>query len=346
MTTVERAVERYTRWVLRRRVSIVVVTLLAAGIACYGLRYLRINESWRVFFREDNPEYVAFKALEQKYSRIDNIFFGLEPAGGDVFTPFNLSALDALTRGAWLIPFAARVDSVANFQHSRAEGDEIIVGDLVQDPTRLTPEQLESIRQIALAEPLLVHRVLSADGKVAGVNVAFHMPDNTVGGEQEQAVAAARALAARIEGEFPGVRVHTTGLLMLNNAFKEAALQDYVRLMPVMYVVLALILIVFLRSVAATVLTLLIVGLSVATAEGFAGWFDRYLTAPATTVPPLVMTLAVADSIHIFAIMLREMRGGLGKDEALVRSMVANMAPVFLTSLTTVIGFLCMNFSE
>jgi predicted RND superfamily exporter protein len=60
----------------------------------------------------------------------------------------------------------------------------------------------------------------------------------------------------------------------------------------------------------------------------------------------MVMTLAVADSIHILVTMLRAMRLGESKHEAIVHSLTINMQPVFLTSLTTIIGFLSMNFSD
>ncbi len=58
------------------------------------------------------------------------------------------------------------------------------------------------------------------------------------------------------------------------------------------------------------------------------------------------MTLAVADAIHILVTMLKEMRHGATKHQAVVESLRVNMQPVFLTSLTTAIGFLSMNFSE
>ena len=58
------------------------------------------------------------------------------------------------------------------------------------------------------------------------------------------------------------------------------------------------------------------------------------------------MTLAVADSIHIIISMLSAMRRGLTRREALVESLHVNMSPVFLTSVTTAIGFLSLNFSD
>ena len=60
----------------------------------------------------------------------------------------------------------------------------------------------------------------------------------------------------------------------------------------------------------------------------------------------MIMTLAVADSIHILIMILREMRNGSSKWDAITESLRVNMMPVFLTSLTTSIGFLSMNFSD
>jgi hypothetical protein len=58
------------------------------------------------------------------------------------------------------------------------------------------------------------------------------------------------------------------------------------------------------------------------------------------------MTLAVADCIHILTSMFYEMRQGADKKTAIARSIKINLQPIFLTSITTAIGFLSMNFSD
>ena len=133
---------------------------------------------------------------------------------------------------------------------------------------------------------------------------------------------------------------------MLNNAFQESAMRDMSTLVPFMYVVITLTLVLLLRSFTGTVSTLTVVGMSVVGALGLAGWAGLNLTPPSTASITMIMTLAVADSIHVLVAMLKEMRHGREKREAIVESLRVNTQPVFLTSLTTVIGFLSMNFSE
>lgn len=77
-----------------------------------------------------------------------------------------------------------------------------------------------------------------------------------------------------------------------------------------------------------------------------AGWLGILLTPPLVTAPTIILTLAIADSIHVLVTMFHEMRRGASKREALVESLRVNFHPVFLTSLTTTIGFLSLNFSD
>ncbi|MCP5086996.1 MAG: MMPL family transporter, partial [Rhodobacteraceae bacterium] len=67
---------------------------------------------------------------------------------------------------------------------------------------------------------------------------------------------------------------------------------------------------------------------------------------PATAAATIILTLAVADCVHLLSTLYYHMRHGRSKQEAIVESLRINFQPVFLTSLTTAIGFLTMNFSD
>ena len=101
-----------------------------------------------------------------------------------------------------------------------------------------------------------------------------------------------------------------------------------------------------LRSISATFGTMVVVAMSAASAMGIAGWLGFKITPPSASAPTMILTLAIADSIHLLVTMLHDMRLGMKKREAIVESLRVNMSPIFLTSLTTAIGFLSMNFSD
>lgn len=113
-----------------------------------------------------------------------------------------------------------------------------------------------------------------------------------------------------------------------------------------MYGLMITLLLVFLRSVSGTVVTLLIVSLSVVTTLGLMSWFGIKMNASTALAPIIILTLAIADSVHILLATFQEMHAGRSKYDALVESLNINTEPVFLTTLTTGIGFLSLNFSD
>ena len=341
----EEIVTRYARWVIRNRWIVVLAAVLATGLAGSGAKNLGFSTSYRIFFSKENPQLKSFEDLQNIYTKSDNILFVLVPKDKTVFDKDTLAAVETLTAGAWQIPYSIRVDSIGNFQHTKAEGDDLTVGELVEDAAALSPEQIAEVRRIALNEPFLNGQLIREVSDVTGVNVTIQFQSDDPR-EAAETVAAARTLARSVEKAHPGHEIKITGLTMLNNAFAENAQKDMKTLIPLMYGVILLFAVITLRSFTATAATLLVILFSAATGMGIAGWFGILISPPSSMAPTMIMTLAVADSIHILLSMLGQMRRGKSKPDAIVESLRVNFGPVFLTSLTTAIGFLSMNFSD
>jgi predicted RND superfamily exporter protein len=339
------AISRYARWVLRWRWPVVIVSLITALGLGSGARGLFFDTNYRAFFSEENPQLTAFEALQNIYTKNDNILFVVAPEGGNAFSKETLHAVEILTAEAWRIPYAIRVDAVTNFQHTEAFEDDLIVADLVADAEASTPDERAKARRVSLSEPALADRLVNAEGTVTGVNVTLQFAGDDPA-EVAEAVAEARALADRIVSEHSGVDVYLTGLAMLNNAFMEVSQAEMSTLVPLMFLAMFLVMIVALRSLSGTVATMTLIVLSVAVAMGVGGFAGIGLTPPSAQAPIIIMTLAIADSIHILVSMLGSMGRGLSKEDAIVEALRVNLTPVFLTSVSTVIGFLSLNFSD
>ena len=159
----------FGKWVVKYRWWIIIATIIVVLVVSSGMRFLTINNDTRVFFSEDNPQLQALEALENTFSKDNSVLFAIAPKDGNVFTGKTLAVVEELTEASWQMPYSSRVDSVTNFQHARAEEDDLIVEDLVQDAEDFSDGDLERIRKIALSEPLLVNNLLSASGHVTGV---------------------------------------------------------------------------------------------------------------------------------------------------------------------------------
>ncbi len=335
----------YAHFILKWRWVAILFTLLVTFAAASGAQYIEFASDYRVFFGKDNPQLNAFEELQKVYSKDDNILFVIKPNEGEVFTSELLRNIQDLTEKSWKTPFSTRVDSITNFQHTYAEEDDLIVQDLVYQSNALTPNDLNRIREIALNEPLLVKRLISPDGTTTAVNVTLNLPQKELT-EIPEAMTFARNLADEFRAENPDVTLAITGLVAMNASFFEASLVDMTTLIPIMYGVLLLVTFLMLRSISGTVATLLVIALSAIAAMGVGGWLGVQLTPPSAIAPTIILTIAIADSIHILVTMFTSMRAGMGKYDAIVESLRVNFGPVFLTSLTTIIGFLSLNFSD
>ncbi len=349
MGTYFKAIDRFaaalTRTMIARRWLVIAGAVALAAVIGSGAGRLEFSTNYRVFFSEANPELQAFENLQNTYTKNDNFFFVIEPRSGSAFDAETLAAVEQLTEAAWQIPYAIRVDSVSNFQHTYAIEDDLIVEDLVSDAAARGADYLDDRRDVALAEPLLRDQIVTADAGVTAVNVVLQYPEKGLM-EVPEAVAFARDLKAQIETDFPDVQIHLTGVSMLNNAFAETGMTDAGTLMPLMFVVIFALTWLIIRSFTATLSTLVVIALSTIVGMGAAGFAGVKLTPIAMSAPIVILTLAVADSIHILLSLRGLMREGLDKTAALVEAVRINFLPVSITSLTTIVGFLSLNFSD
>ena len=124
--------------------------------------------SYRVFFSEDNPDLIAFNQFEHTFNQNDNFLFVLKPKSGTVAQKDFIAALEKVTELAWSIPYASRVDSIINFQHTRSDGDFLEISDLFQNASELTSVEISRRTDIALQEPVLAGQLIAHDAGAAG----------------------------------------------------------------------------------------------------------------------------------------------------------------------------------
>ncbi len=338
--------DRFFNFVLSRPWLVLLLSALFVMAAAVGGKNLVFKSDYRVFFSDENPQLMAFEAMQKVYSKSDNVAFVLSPKNGEVFTPATLAAIKQLTEDAWQIPYSTRVDSVTNYQHTEAEEDDLFVADLVLEADELPDMDMQQLKDIAVDEPLLVDKLLSDKGHVTVVNVTVQLPAIDPTKEVPEVVTFVRELRDQFVTANPDIEVRLSGVVMLNNAFAESSLGDQATLVPAMFLMVLVAMIFLLRSITGTLASLVVIIFSILSTMGLSGWMGFYLTGPSATTPIMVLTLAVADCVHILASMFYDMRHGATKRDALMHSLKLNLTPVFLTSATTAIGFLSMNFSD
>ena len=350
-------IEKYAEQVMKFRWLIIVVSLLAILGAAAGAKNLFFNNDYRIFFSPEDAHLQAFEKIQDTYTKNDSVLMVIAPDDGVVFKPKTLEAIEDVTERAWQTPYSTRVDSLSNFQHSQSIEDDMSVANLYEEATNLSSDDASALKGIVLNEPQLVHRLISEGAHVTAINITMEYPTE-IANEQGEMVAAdatkqfdetvvhVRELKEYLLKTYPGHKVYMTGTVMLNNAFGEATIHDMSTLLPLALLLILVTVFLLLRSVSGTFVTFVTVVVSTMTAFGLAGWFGIELSSPVMSAPIIIMTLAVADCVHILSSWISELRTGKDKITAMKESLRINFMPVFLTSITTAIGFLSLNASD
>lgn len=333
------------RLIIHYRWLIIVLSFVMAAAVGSGGRFLTLDTDSRVYLDHNNPDRIALETLESTYTKDNSLLIVLAPKNGNIYTRETLSVIKELTEAGWQTPYSRRVDSLTNFQYSHANGDELIIEDFVSDPESMTDEDLEKLRDIAVTRKPLFGKVITAKGDVTAINITVLNPGNS---QQEipEIVTYVRNLVAETKAKHPEIDFYLTGGVMIDMTFAEASQEDSKTLIPAMLIFIFLIVGFTLRTFWGTVGTVIVIALAVVSTMGLAGWMGFVINSSTAAAPVIIMTLAVADSVHLLASHYFYLREGLDRDAAIKESIRVNMSPVFVTSLTTAVGFLSLNSSE
>jgi predicted RND superfamily exporter protein len=333
---------------ITRHPWIIILLVVAIAVAAsYGGKNLYFRGDYKVFFDKEFPQLVAHEEMQRQFNKNDNVSIIIAPKEGTVFTEAMMAQIKELTDEAWQVPFSSRIDSITNYQHTWAEDDDLVVEDLILELDLIDQTLVDRTQAISTVEPNLVNSLVSPDGKVAVVNITIQLPNqenNTA--EVVQITEFARALTDRFAEKYQTADFYHTGVILMNYSFATEGQKDMSTLVPAMFLMIILMLAVLLRSITGMLMTLAIIFLTVTATMGTGGWFGYFLSTGTINVPIVVMTIAVADCVHLVASTQFAMRQGKTRKEAVEFAMDLNLMPVFITSATTAIGFLTLMFSE
>lgn len=326
-----------------------VIFLLTAMVAAAasGAGKLYFRGDYKIFFEDGYGPLNDFQEMQHVFNKRDNIAVLIVPESGDVMTADMLELVKEYTEAAWQTPFSSRVDSISNFQHTWSEEDDMMVDNLVPDGVELTPEVREHIRGLAVNEPALRNSLISPDSRVTMININTQMPDNHDNTANVIEVSEfVHGLSDQFAEKYPGVKFYHTGVIPINYSFATEGQKDMTTLIPAMLLLIVVLLALMLRSPLAMLATVTILVMTIMATMGLGGWLGFFLSTGTINVPIVVLTIAVADCVHIVASMQYAQRQGQTRREAVAYSLRLNWMPIFITSATTAVGFLTLMMSE
>ena len=337
-------IDKYIDWVDGNRYWLMLAMVVLAAAAGIGLRDLRIDNDYRSWVGEENHERGLLEELEATFEKDDSVIFILT-SQDSALAPEYLRATQYLTEAAWQLPHVSRVNSITNYQDIDVADDDVYVNDLVPADMPVESHRREALAEKLFANPALVNRLISENQKSSAIIATVGLPEDKRNVTMET-THAAKELAQAFHKDFPGMRLRLQGTLMVNDAFTIASQTDVMKLFPIMYLIFFVGVYLWIRSIKAVLICWAMISLSMVTTLGIVGWSGVTLNAGNASAPTIILTLILANCIHIFTLMIKRLAAGETQSQALKSSFRTNMRPILLTMVTTVLGFSALAYSD
>jgi len=363
---IERGFEAWGFFVCRWRWPVLVTSLLVTAICASFVPGVTVDNSTEALLLSDDPEVVTYNAFRDEFSRDDRILVAVEAP--DLFGAAFLERLRALHRAIEAeVPYIEEVESLVNARLVRGVGDELIVGELLEDWPDSEADR-ERARALALANPLYQNALIGRDRTVTALAIKpftftaaqddfdalSGFDDEASSGdesvpyltapESDELMAKLLALVERHERD--DFRLYVAGALPMTYRMNQGLQDDLGLLMPVTLLVMGIVLGVLFRRVGAVVLPLLIVVLSLVTTIGIMVMLGIPGSSAIQILPIFLLTVGVCDAVHILTLTYRYRAAGQGQHEAIAHALGHSGLAVWMTSLTTAAGMSSFAFAK
>lgn len=327
---------RFSSFLIDRPILSICIGLLLAAALIPGIRKMQTDFSYRIWFRETDPLLARFDAFERQFGNDEMLAIAIDSPSG-IFDVESATLLQNLTEDMWRVAEVIRVDSLSNYNWTHASGDDLIVEPLIPDERALTEAVLAQRKTIALGHEIIPGYLVSKDG-TATVIYAQLKPAINGTPDFETVVRETRAVIAKYEGQGDH-QFYLTGPAAVSNTFKEVTQADLRVMVPILMGAIVLFLLITLRGVAGVLLPFTVIGFSLAMTLGASGWMGIRFNNLTAVVPHILIAISVADAVHILVSFFQFRRAGLERKPAAHKTLVKNLQPTLLTSLSTAIGF-------
>lgn len=338
-TKIDNAIQR----LVANPLPVIGVWIVLALLLLPGAMRLQINTDYTENFAQDHPHRIALDKINQDFPLHENIVIALDASEDDLFNQRHLSLVQEITDGLQQFNHVVAVQSLTNHHWFETDQASIAITQPLRNPQAHSAEQWQTLKNEALNDPMLMGKLLSPDARSTLIAATFSLPEPT-SIPMQTIYEQASQLVNHLETNYPDVRFYLTGTITGNEAFKNATQQDLLTLIPVSYLLMIALIIGFFSGWLGLLILLSTITLTNLLTLSIKGWLDPMITANDAFAPTLLMTVAVANGIHLLTHFCK--RQPSSSNIAIIQMLQANRSPIIITNMTTTIGMLCLNFTD
>jgi predicted RND superfamily exporter protein len=169
---------RLATFIVRARASILWIIILITVFFSYYAWKIEMYTAFSDLLPRDHPYIRVHNEFWKTFGGANVVLLSVEVTDGDIFNAPTLEKINKLTEIVERIPGANnyQIFSIARqkVKDVRATAWGIEVQPVMWPDIPRSPEEIERLRNIVYANPTIVGRLVSEDGKAALITAAFH----------------------------------------------------------------------------------------------------------------------------------------------------------------------------
>jgi predicted RND superfamily exporter protein len=363
--TFEQRFSQTTRWVYDRKYMVLVIMLLVTAFLAAQTPELTIDTRDESFFHDDDPTLLAYNEFRDTFGQDDTFIIALKPQNG--LTPEVMQSLFSLHRELESsVPYLDEVYSLVNARIVRAEGDTLIVEELMQAPPQ-TDTKLRQLLKRVDRYPLYDNLLISKDRRIVFILVKAQAlislsDDDPMAGFSEDGSApppaatylsndqnmeineAIHKAAAKYRDR--EIAFHFAGTPAFVAEIQKGILKDMVTMVPLSFGIITLFLMLLFRRLSGVVYPVITVALSLASCLGIMAIVGIPISNAIQILPIFLIVVGIGDSVHILTIFYRNYQASGDKRRSIVDAVGFAGLPVLMTSVTTAMGLLSFAWAD
>ena len=320
--------KQFTRKILKNRWIIIASVIVLTLFFGYQTRFISINSDIVSSLPDDDPAALLFKNIGNQFGGNEMGMIVLE--SDNVFKNDLLKHVKQITDSLKITHGVSTVTSLTNILDIKSTEEGIEIGKLVDDYN--LPEsqsQLDSLKSYVFSKEMYKGAIVSEDG-TATVIMFTLLPD-----ADKQAVA--KEIKEKTEAlNLPEI-IYFGGLPFMVNDVSDLIISDIVWLLPIVFIVIALILYFSFKSLRGVLMPLLTAGIAVIWTIGIMVTAGHELTIILNIVPIILLAVGSAYTIHV--INSFNVSKTTDINQTIIKALGYVIIPVVLAAVTTAIGF-------
>ncbi len=336
----------FAKLLIKYRYLSIGLVLIVVCLLATGLTKLTFNPDLETYFPEGHPAVIRYNEIDDMFIPTDNLIIAVHSNEGTLFNGDSLKVIEELTKKSWTIPYSVRVDSLTNYSYVKSVNDDLIVEPFIEEAEKKSIEFFEKRENLVAGEDIIYKSLISEDKKTSVVSIIVDPPGPNKEDQNSELINYLLGFIEPIKESNENLDIRLLGNPYLDYISPRIVKAEMPVVMPLMLLLIFLIVFLMIRSYAAVLATFIVILMSLIATFGSIGLLGNPLNQMVSTIPILIITLALADCIHLFSIYFQNRIKGISSKESMEKSLEMNIQPLFLTTISTCIGFLCLNFIE